>query len=115
MNPIFSTRGAKGESVLDPALKRTVRAELLHEAAGPGSPAVGNLLADSRAALATMRDVVWSIDAGADTVGALLDRLRDPAALPGWLVTTTQRECGRARRAAGRLLHRLPPDRQGAG
>lgn len=24
-----------------------------------------------------MRDVVWSIDAGADTVGALLDRLRD--------------------------------------
>jgi RNA polymerase sigma factor (sigma-70 family) len=29
-----------------------------------------------------------------------LDRLRDPAALPGWLATTTRRECGRARRAA---------------
>jgi RNA polymerase sigma factor (sigma-70 family) len=35
------------------------------------------------------------------TLVSSLDRLRDPAALPGWLVTTTQRECGRARRAAG--------------
>lgn len=39
-----------------------------------------------------------------------LGTVRDPAALPGWLVTTTRRECGRvlgaARRpqAAGRLL-----------
>src|SRR5690349_14263151 len=29
-----------------------------------------------------------------------LGSLRDPAAIPGWLVTTTQRECGRAARAA---------------
>jgi RNA polymerase sigma factor (sigma-70 family) len=29
-----------------------------------------------------------------------LDRLRDPAALPGWLATTARRECGRAVRAA---------------
>jgi RNA polymerase sigma factor (sigma-70 family) len=29
--------------------------------------------------------------------------LRDPAALPGWLVTTTQRECYRVRRARCRL------------
>jgi len=29
-----------------------------------------------------------------------LGNLRDPAALPGWLATTTQRECGRALRAA---------------
>jgi RNA polymerase sigma factor (sigma-70 family) len=29
-----------------------------------------------------------------------LDRIREPAALPGWLVTTTQRECARALRAA---------------
>jgi RNA polymerase sigma factor (sigma-70 family) len=27
-----------------------------------------------------------------------LPNLRDPAALPGWLVTTTRRECGRVRR-----------------
>ena len=29
-----------------------------------------------------------------------LDRVRDPAALPGWLVTTTQRECRRVVRTA---------------
>jgi RNA polymerase sigma factor (sigma-70 family) len=29
-----------------------------------------------------------------------LDQLREPAALPGWLATTTARECARARRAA---------------
>ncbi len=32
-----------------------------------------------------------------------LDNLRDPAALPGWIATTTQRECYRAQRARGRL------------
>lgn len=31
-----------------------------------------------------------------------LDRIREPAALPGWLVTTTERECARALRAARR-------------
>ena len=31
-----------------------------------------------------------------------LDTLRDPAALPGWLATTTRRECGRKVRAASR-------------
>jgi RNA polymerase sigma factor (sigma-70 family) len=29
-----------------------------------------------------------------------LSKLRDPAALPGWLVTTTRRECGKVQRAA---------------
>jgi RNA polymerase sigma factor (sigma-70 family) len=32
-----------------------------------------------------------------------LDNLREPAALPGWLVTTTQRECYRVKRAGCRL------------
>ena len=32
-----------------------------------------------------------------------LDNLREPAALPGWLATTTQRECCRARRSRCRL------------
>ena len=48
-----------------------------------------------------------------------LDKIRDPAALPGWLATTTQRECGRVLRAAWRpqaLGHALDagniPDRQ---
>ena len=31
-----------------------------------------------------------------------LGTLRDPAALPGWLATTTRRECGRVLRAARR-------------
>jgi RNA polymerase sigma factor (sigma-70 family) len=31
-----------------------------------------------------------------------LDALREPAALPGWLATTTQRECLRVTRVAGR-------------
>ena len=31
-----------------------------------------------------------------------LDKIRDPAALPGWLATTTRRECGRIARTARR-------------
>jgi RNA polymerase sigma factor (sigma-70 family) len=64
--------------------------------------------------------LVWSIcrrhrlgGAGADDVGQavwlqLVDqigRIRDPAALPGWLATTTRRECSRIVRAA----HRAQP------
>jgi RNA polymerase sigma factor (sigma-70 family) len=59
--------------------------------------------------------LIWSIcrrfrleNADAEDVGqavwlnlvARLDHLRDPAALPGWLATTTRRECSRVRRAA---------------
>ena len=59
--------------------------------------------------------LVWSIcrkyrlgDADAEDVGQnvwlrlvdQLDRVRDPAALPGWLATTTRRECARVRRGA---------------
>jgi RNA polymerase sigma factor (sigma-70 family) len=59
--------------------------------------------------------LIWAIcrryrlsDADADDVGQnvwlrlvdQLDRIRDPAALPGWLVTTTRRECVRILRPA---------------
>ena len=59
--------------------------------------------------------LIWSIcrkyrlgRADADDVGQSvwlylvdhLDQIRDPAALPGWLATTTRRECGRLARAA---------------
>ena len=62
--------------------------------------------------------LIWSIcrqyrleNADAEDVGQAvwlklvdkLDHLRDPAALPGWLVTTTRRECIHLLRAAGRL------------
>jgi RNA polymerase sigma factor (sigma-70 family) len=47
-----------------------------------------------------------------------LNVLREPAALPGWLTTTTQRECGRVVRAARRtqpggqvLEDRIPDER----
>jgi signal transduction histidine kinase/streptogramin lyase len=40
-------------------------------------PGFERLLANSAAAVQTMRDVVWSIDTQADSVGALLDRMRD--------------------------------------
>ncbi len=40
-----------------------------------------------------------------------LDGVRDPAALPGWLATTTRRECVRIRRAARRSHESgSPPD-----
>jgi RNA polymerase sigma factor (sigma-70 family) len=42
-----------------------------------------------------------------------LDSLRDPAALPGWLTTTTRQECGRVLRAAqGPLVAGHLPDTQ---
>jgi RNA polymerase sigma factor (sigma-70 family) len=62
--------------------------------------------------------LIWSIcrqyrlnDADSEDVGQIvwmhlvnqLDSLRESAALPGWLATTTRRECIRARRAAARL------------
>ena len=56
--------------------------------------------------------LIWSICRGtdADDVGQTvwlrlleqLDKIRDPAALPGWLATTTRRECGRVLRVARR-------------
>ncbi len=61
--------------------------------------------------------LIWSIcrrhqlnSADADGVGqtvwlrlvSQLDKVRDPAVLPGWLATTTQRECSRVLRAGRR-------------
>jgi len=86
-------------------------------------PPVTNLVARARTgdkqAWATLVEryapLVWSIcrqhqlgRADADDVGQIvwlhmvdqLDKIRDPAALSGWLATTTRRECGRVRRAA---------------
>ena len=62
--------------------------------------------------------LIWSIcrkyrlgDADAEDVGQVvwlhlvddLDNLRDPAALPGWIATTTRRQCIRVRRTAAQL------------
>jgi RNA polymerase sigma factor (sigma-70 family) len=79
--------------------------------------------------------LIWSIcrhyrlsDADAEDVGQVvwlrlvdqLDNLRDPAALPGWLATTTRRECFRIQRATSRqsagrqVLDENIPDEQAA-
>jgi RNA polymerase sigma factor (sigma-70 family) len=81
--------------------------------------------------------LVWSIcrqyrlggadadDAGQSVWLQLVDqigKIRDPAALPGWLATTTRRECGRIVRAAHRAqppgyvleADKIPDERTGA-
>ncbi|GAB3590035.1 sensor histidine kinase [Hymenobacter daeguensis] len=55
----------------------TMQAELLRELQ-QGPPArLATLVDDSRAAASTVRDIIWSVDTGADTLGALVDRIRD--------------------------------------
>jgi RNA polymerase sigma factor (sigma-70 family) len=98
--------------------------------AGPiaGDPPVADLVMRARngdqrawdAIVERYAPLVWSIcrryrlgGADADDAGQAvwlqlvdqIDRIRDPAALPGWLATTTRRECGRIVRAA----HRAQP------
>jgi signal transduction histidine kinase len=66
------------------------QAELLHEQQPEPSPALARLLGTSRAATHSVRDMAWSIDAQADTVGALLERMRDyleQLATPAGLLT----------------------------
>ena len=68
--------------------------------------------------------LIWSIcrkyrlsEADAEDVGQVvwlhlvdhLDDLRDPAAMPGWLATTTRRQCIRTRRLAARLPQATGP------
>jgi signal transduction histidine kinase len=56
----------------------SVQAELLQSLSPAQQPlAVAGLLRNSRAAASTMRDVVWGIDARADSAGSLLDRMRE--------------------------------------
>lgn len=56
----------------------SVQAELLQSLPpAQQQPAVEGLLRNSRAAANTMRDVVWGIDARADSAGSLLDRMRE--------------------------------------
>jgi|GEM_PF-1865412 len=67
----------------------SVQAELLGSLpAAQQAPAVAGLLRNSRAAAGTMRDVVWGIDARADSAGSLFDRMREylhqTAATAGW-------------------------------
>jgi ligand-binding sensor domain-containing protein/signal transduction histidine kinase len=66
----------------------SVQAQMLREQASESQLSLDELVEDSRQAALTMRDIVWSVDAGADSVGALVDRLRDhldaTARAAGW-------------------------------
>ncbi len=55
----------------------TMQAELLQALEAPTSVRLNDLITDSRAASAVVRDIIWSIDTGVDTLEALSDRIRD--------------------------------------
>jgi RNA polymerase sigma factor (sigma-70 family) len=97
---------------------------------GRGGPAVADLVTRARngdkqawdALVERYAPLIWSIcrrhglgDADADDVGqnvwlklaGQLEKIRLPAALPGWLATTTRRECGR--------ILRVPPGSRDTG
>ena len=97
---------------------------------GRGGPAAADLVARARngdkqawdALVERYAPLIWSIcrrhglgDADAEDVGQnvwlklvdQLEKIRLPAALPGWLATTTRRECGR--------ILRVPPGARDTG
>jgi RNA polymerase sigma factor (sigma-70 family) len=108
-----------------------------HTDPAPGQSAVTGLVIRARngdkqawdALVDRYAPLIWSIcrkhrldDADTDDVAQSvwlrlvdqLDKIRDPAALPGWLATTTRRECGRILRTArGPHPAGYPPDTQG--
>jgi RNA polymerase sigma factor (sigma-70 family) len=65
------------------------------------APLVWSICRRNRLGSADAQDVSQSV--WLQLVGQL-DKIRDPAALPGWLATTAQRESGKARGAARRSL-----------
>jgi DNA-directed RNA polymerase specialized sigma24 family protein len=107
----------------DPAVTLTGQATADPARDGPLTPdlVTGARTGDKRAWDALVEPyapLIWSIcgkyplgHAGAQDVGQSawlrledqLDKIRDPAALPGWLATTTRRECGRVLGTARRL------------
>ncbi|MDO7845077.1 histidine kinase [Hymenobacter sp. M29] len=58
----------------------TMQAELLRELEQGPALRLTALAEDSRAAASTVRDIIWSVDAEADTLAALVDRIRDHVA-----------------------------------
>ena len=69
-----------------------MQAELLREIDPDPSAALTELAEDSRRAATTMRDIVWAVDARANTLSALLDRMNDyldaTARVAGWATAT---------------------------
>lgn len=87
--------------------------------AGTGESAAWNALVERYSPLIWSICHRWDLDrTDAEDVGQAvwlrlvehIGSLRDPAALPGWLVTTTQRECARVRQIRCRLPDGQMPD-----
>jgi len=75
------------------------QADLLSQRQLEPSADLAHLAGTSRAAAHTMHDIVWSIDTEADTVGALVNRMRehlDQTAAPAGLLTEVQADGLRA-------------------
>ena len=58
-------------------VRASLQAELLQEEVPAAAPATTRLLTDLQAASQAMRDVVWGIDPHANTLGDLVDRMRE--------------------------------------
>ena len=120
-------RGPEPSRLADERVLRAYDAELVSLWVGKDGPGLGAGLPDVHPLRPEREEAVdlWSIcrhyrleAADAEDVGQSvwlnlvthLDHLREAAALPGWLATTTRRECGRvinaadARRAGERVL-----------
>jgi len=67
------------------------QADLANELRDEAPELLASLAANSRAAASTVRDIIWSVDTGADTLEALVDRIRDyldsTARATGWRMT----------------------------
>jgi len=70
-----------------------------HEIVERYAPLVWSICARYRLSAADVEDVRQTVWLG---LVEQLDKLREPAALPGWLATTTQRECLRVLRVSSR-------------
>ena len=81
----------------------TMQAELLRELEQGPAASLAALVEDSRAAASSVRDIIWSVDAEADTLGALAARIHDQ-------LLATGRATGRVLLFAGPALAPAGPD-----
>ena len=90
---------ARDDSVLTDVIARARRGEpqAWNALVERYSPLISSICRRHRLGQADAEDVSQSVWL---RVVAQLDKLREPAALPGWIATTTRRECGRAVLAA---------------
>jgi RNA polymerase sigma factor (sigma-70 family) len=92
-------RQARDDSVLTDLVARARRGDTQawNALVARHTPLITSICRRHRLGQADAEDVSQSVWL---RVVAQLDNIREPAALPGWIATTTRRECGRVARAA---------------